>query len=222
MGAAHNEPFGSVASSSPSGCGVELVEQHAPALDAEVARTAGGEEELVDQLEHGQPGMIAKHPVDTGPAPEESSSVAALVIATSVLKDGITNLAAAVAGLVDARPTTVDSKRPHPLLGGVGAGLPGAPDLLAQRGPFRGPSRGEGGVAATAGDGHGRAAECCRDSLLSSSSGRQRVLGEGPGTGARTPRGRSGRSPAALSWPCRVCARGSGGSGPPSAHCSAG
>lgn len=46
-----------------------------------------------------------------------TDSVAALVIAGSILKDGITNLAAAVGGLMDARPTTVDNKEPHPLLG---------------------------------------------------------------------------------------------------------
>lgn len=46
-----------------------------------------------------------------------TDSVAALVIAASILKDGITNLAAAVGGLMDARPTTVDNKEVHPILG---------------------------------------------------------------------------------------------------------
>ncbi len=52
-----------------------------------------------------------------------TDSVAAIVIATSILKDGVTNLRAAVAGLLDARPTSVDSKEPHPLLGQIDAYL---------------------------------------------------------------------------------------------------
>lgn len=52
-----------------------------------------------------------------------ADSAAAIVIATSILKDGIINLKAAVAGLTDARPTTFDNKHPHPLLDEVGAYL---------------------------------------------------------------------------------------------------
>ncbi len=44
-----------------------------------------------------------------------SDAVAAIVVATSISRDGITNLHAAVAALMDARPTTVDSRHPHPL-----------------------------------------------------------------------------------------------------------
>lgn len=52
-----------------------------------------------------------------------ADSAAAIVIAISILKDGITNLKAAVAGLIDARPTSVDNKEPHPLLGDIDAYL---------------------------------------------------------------------------------------------------
>ncbi|WP_206479139.1 cation diffusion facilitator family transporter [Kocuria sp. KRD140] len=52
-----------------------------------------------------------------------ADAVAAIVIAVSILKDGITNLRAAVAGLADARPTTVDNKKPHPLNADVDAFL---------------------------------------------------------------------------------------------------
>jgi cation diffusion facilitator family transporter len=52
-----------------------------------------------------------------------ADAAAAIVIATSILKDGITNLRAAVAGLIDARPTSVDNKDPHPLLGEIDAYL---------------------------------------------------------------------------------------------------
>lgn len=45
-----------------------------------------------------------------------ADAVAAIVIATSIVKDGATNLSAAVSGLMDARPTTVDNKKPHPLI----------------------------------------------------------------------------------------------------------
>lgn len=45
-----------------------------------------------------------------------ADAAAAIVIATSIVKDGITNLSAAVSGLMDARPTTVDNKKPHPVL----------------------------------------------------------------------------------------------------------
>lgn len=56
-----------------------------------------------------------------------ADSAAAIVIATSILKDGITNLRAAVAGLIDARPTTVDNKEPHPLLDDIDAALHALP-----------------------------------------------------------------------------------------------
>lgn len=52
-----------------------------------------------------------------------ADAAAAIVIATSILRDGITNLRAAVAGLIDARPTSVDNKEPHPLLGEIDAYL---------------------------------------------------------------------------------------------------
>lgn len=54
-----------------------------------------------------------------------ADSVAAIVIATSILKDGLTNLRTAVAGLIDARPTTIDGRHPHPLLGEIDAYLRG-------------------------------------------------------------------------------------------------
>ncbi|MFC7403456.1 cation diffusion facilitator family transporter [Citricoccus sp. GCM10030269] len=54
-----------------------------------------------------------------------ADSAAAIVIATSIFKDGIVNLRAAVAGLMDARPTSVDNKEPHPLLGEIEAYLRG-------------------------------------------------------------------------------------------------
>lgn len=58
VGISHNEPFVSVAGPAPSGREVELVEDYATTLDAEVEWTADGEEELVDQLEHGQLDMM--------------------------------------------------------------------------------------------------------------------------------------------------------------------
>ena len=45
-----------------------------------------------------------------------ADAVAALVVSTSILKDGATNLKGAVADLVDSRPTTYDDAAPHPLL----------------------------------------------------------------------------------------------------------
>lgn len=54
VGISHSEPFVSVESHTPSGREVELVEDYATTLDAEVQWIRGGEEELVDQLEHGQ------------------------------------------------------------------------------------------------------------------------------------------------------------------------
>lgn len=52
-----------------------------------------------------------------------ADAAAAIVVATSILKDGITNLKAAVAGLIDARPTSIDNQDPHPLLGEIDAYL---------------------------------------------------------------------------------------------------
>jgi divalent metal cation (Fe/Co/Zn/Cd) transporter len=54
-----------------------------------------------------------------------ADAVAAMVISASILEDGITNLTSAVAGLLDARPTTVESTAPHPLLGEADAYLRG-------------------------------------------------------------------------------------------------
>lgn len=45
-----------------------------------------------------------------------TDSVAAILIATSILKDGFTNLRAAIAGLTDARPMNYDDAEPHPLV----------------------------------------------------------------------------------------------------------
>ncbi|KUG56351.1 hypothetical protein AVL61_14675 [Kocuria rosea subsp. polaris] len=58
VGISHNEPFVSVEGPSPSGREVALVEDYARTLDAEVVWTADGEEELVDQLEHGRLDMM--------------------------------------------------------------------------------------------------------------------------------------------------------------------
>ncbi len=58
VGVSHHEPFASVKGPVPSGREVQLVQQYATTLDAEVAWTADGEEELVDQLEHGQLDMM--------------------------------------------------------------------------------------------------------------------------------------------------------------------
>ncbi|GAA1761438.1 transporter substrate-binding domain-containing protein [Kocuria aegyptia] len=58
VGISHHEPFVSVAGPAPSGREVELVEQYAATLSAEVEWTADGEEELVDQLEHGRLDMM--------------------------------------------------------------------------------------------------------------------------------------------------------------------
>lgn len=48
-----------------------------------------------------------------------ADAAAALVISVSILRDGIGNLKAAVAELLDARPTTIDDKHPHPLLSDI-------------------------------------------------------------------------------------------------------
>lgn len=45
-----------------------------------------------------------------------ADAAAAILISTSIVKDGTTNLSAAVSGLMDGRPTTVDNKKPHPLI----------------------------------------------------------------------------------------------------------
>jgi polar amino acid transport system substrate-binding protein len=58
VGISHNEPFVSVQGPAPSGREVQLVEDYAATLDAEVTWTADGEEELVDQLEHGRLDMV--------------------------------------------------------------------------------------------------------------------------------------------------------------------
>ncbi|WP_255396364.1 transporter substrate-binding domain-containing protein [Kocuria sp. CNJ-770] len=58
VGISHNEPFVSVEHPAPSGREVALVEDYASTLDAEVEWTADGEEELVDQLEHGDLDMV--------------------------------------------------------------------------------------------------------------------------------------------------------------------
>jgi divalent metal cation (Fe/Co/Zn/Cd) transporter len=60
-----------------------------------------------------------------------TDSAAAMVIAVSILRDGLTNLRAAVAGLIDARPTTVDDKKPHPLLDDIDATLQSLPWVRA-------------------------------------------------------------------------------------------
>lgn len=52
-----------------------------------------------------------------------ADSAAAIIVAVSILKDGIANLKASVAGLIDARPTTFDNEEPHPLLGEIDAYL---------------------------------------------------------------------------------------------------
>ncbi len=48
-----------------------------------------------------------------------ADATAALIVAFSILRDGLKNIRAAVKGLVDARATTFDDKEPHPLLGQV-------------------------------------------------------------------------------------------------------
>lgn len=67
VGISHNEPFVSVAGPAPSGREVELVEDYAATLDAEVQWTADGEEELVDQLEHGRLDMMVGGLTDKTP-----------------------------------------------------------------------------------------------------------------------------------------------------------
>lgn len=44
-----------------------------------------------------------------------ADAAAALIISASIVKDGITNIKAAISGLSDARATTYDNSAPHPL-----------------------------------------------------------------------------------------------------------
>lgn len=67
VGISHNEPFVSVEGPSPSGLEVELVKAYADTLNAEVEWTADGEEELVDQLEHGLLDMMVGGLTDKTP-----------------------------------------------------------------------------------------------------------------------------------------------------------
>lgn len=67
VGVSHNEPFVSVEGPAPSGREVELVEDYATTLNAEVEWTRDGEEELVDQLEHGQLDMMVGGLTDKTP-----------------------------------------------------------------------------------------------------------------------------------------------------------
>lgn len=71
VGISHNEPFVSVAGPAPSGLEVELVEDYARTLGAEVAWTRAGEEELVDQLEHGQLDLLVGGLTDRTPWKEK-------------------------------------------------------------------------------------------------------------------------------------------------------
>lgn len=45
-----------------------------------------------------------------------ADSAAALVVSVSILRDGWYNLQGAIGGLADARPTTFDGRKPHPVL----------------------------------------------------------------------------------------------------------
>ena len=45
-----------------------------------------------------------------------ADAVAALFISGSILRDGVTNMRAAITDLMDARATTFDDKQPHPLI----------------------------------------------------------------------------------------------------------
>lgn len=56
-----------------------------------------------------------------------ADAVAALFISGSILHDGLRNLRSAVAALMDARATTVDGTRPHPLHDRIDATLRGLP-----------------------------------------------------------------------------------------------
>lgn len=58
VGVSHHEPFVSVEGPAPSGREVELVEDYARTVNAQVQWTVGGEEELVDRLEHGRLDMM--------------------------------------------------------------------------------------------------------------------------------------------------------------------
>lgn len=54
-----------------------------------------------------------------------ADAVAALVVASSILRDGFVNVRAAVRGLLDAEARTFDDAAPHPLLGTVAEYLEG-------------------------------------------------------------------------------------------------
>ncbi|MFC8192615.1 cation diffusion facilitator family transporter [Cellulomonas sp. NPDC057328] len=56
-----------------------------------------------------------------------ADSAAALVISSSILKDGVTNVRTAVRALMDARATTVDGSDVHPLVGRVEEHLAAVP-----------------------------------------------------------------------------------------------
>lgn len=45
-----------------------------------------------------------------------ADSAAAILVSTSIVKDGLTNLRAAVGALLDARATPIDSQEPHPAI----------------------------------------------------------------------------------------------------------
>jgi divalent metal cation (Fe/Co/Zn/Cd) transporter len=56
-----------------------------------------------------------------------ADAAAALFIAGSILRDGVTNLRVASAALMDARASTVEGDEPHPLVARIDAHLRGAP-----------------------------------------------------------------------------------------------
>lgn len=56
-----------------------------------------------------------------------ADAVAALFIAASIVRDGVTNLRVAVAALMDARASTYDGAEPHPLAGEIDATLEALP-----------------------------------------------------------------------------------------------
>ncbi len=67
VGASHNEPFVSVTGPTPSGTEIALVTSYADTLDADIDWTIGGEEELVDRLEHGELDMLVGGLTDETP-----------------------------------------------------------------------------------------------------------------------------------------------------------
>lgn len=66
-----------------------------------------------------------------------ADAAAALFIAGSILRDGVTNLRVAAAALMDARATTVDGTEVHPLVGQVDAYLAAVPWVAAARSRVR-------------------------------------------------------------------------------------